>query len=120
MTHVIYYTRGAKGEGSLLEKIQGSPAVGVMVIYLWRIEFGPSYLAHEAAWVPLGALRNFIPQQAVGKFSACAAALLQHVFIDSSYCSEGMLLDHIDDGSPAYVFAKFHAPLADEAGLKYF
>ena len=88
--------------------------------YVSFLEFGSEYLAHEAAWVPLGALRTFIIQQAVGKFSAVAAALLQHMFIDSPYCSEGILLDHIDDGSPAYVFVKFHNPLADEAGLKYF
>ena len=34
-TRHLQYTR-CKGEGSLLKKSQGSPAVGVMVIFLWR------------------------------------------------------------------------------------
>ena len=45
-TRHLQYTR-CKGEGSLLEKIQGSPAVGVMVSYLWRMQRQRPQVAQE-------------------------------------------------------------------------
>lgn len=93
----------------------------VWAFYISFIDFGPSVLQHEAAWIPIAVLRSDVAKKIQGGFSACAAALIKRLFVhDESIRKAGCVIPNLCGESPGIVFGQLGTLLCDEAALKAF
>ena len=86
------------------------------------LEWGPSKLQLEAAWLPVAIIRSTISNKQVeGGFSACAKALLRRWFVaEPRLQSSGVIMKCGPEKTPALIFITFGCTLSDEAALKGF
>ena len=95
---------------------------GALIIMVSILEWGPSKLQLEAAWLPVAVIRSSISNKQVeGGFSACAKALLRRWFVaEPRLQSDGVLMKCGPGNTPALLFLTFGCTLSDEAALKAF
>jgi hypothetical protein len=85
--------------------------------YLSIRNWGPKILSHEAAWLPIGVLRQSVAKRVRGKFSAVAKYVLRSLLVGThSIRVSGALVEGVGlDGGAALIFADLGNLIYDEA-----
>jgi hypothetical protein len=86
--------------------------------YVGILEFGPEYLCHEAAWIPVGVLLTAVSTKVSGGVSSCFKRLLRSWFCGepSRIHDHGIALEL--NGKPELIRLRFGRLLADGDALK--